>query len=125
MLNKKNLILKKCLLLFLISQYVYIGFSQDIYKTPSGEKYHLITCRMVKNVSMKLNGAADIEKYKLTPCQICNPAKFSNFSNSLSTTQNKAVGVSKTVQCNGITKKGTRCLHITSLANGLCYQHKK
>jgi len=28
--------------------------SQTVYKTPSGQKYHLATCRMVKNVSEEI-----------------------------------------------------------------------
>jgi hypothetical protein len=30
----------------------------------------------------------------------------------------------KTEQCKGLTKKGTRCKHYTSNANGYCYQHQ-
>ncbi|WP_350028985.1 DUF5763 domain-containing protein [Flavobacterium terrisoli] len=32
-------------------------------------------------------------------------------------------GQSQTVQCKGTTKKGTRCKHMTSIANGYCFQH--
>ena len=28
--------------------------AQSVYKTPSGQKYHLATCRTVKNVSEKI-----------------------------------------------------------------------
>lgn len=80
---------------------------------------------MVENVSMKLNGATDIEKYKLEPCKFCRPPLFANISSSLTSKQNNAVGVDKTVQCKGRTKKGTRCQHMTSLANGLRFQHNK
>ena len=33
-------------------------------------------------------------------------------------------GQSTTVQCKGTTKAGTRCKHMTSIANGYCYQHQ-
>ena len=103
----------------------YINVSaQNVYKTPSGKKYHLSSCRMVENVSKKLLGNDDIAKYNLTPCKICTPSStnrsISNFSSS-----NKAVGTSSSVRCKAYTKKGTRCKHKTSLANGYCYQHTK
>jgi hypothetical protein len=33
----------------------FAGHAQIVYKTPSGSKYHLSNCRMVKNVSQKLS----------------------------------------------------------------------
>jgi len=74
--------------------------AQNVYKTPSGKKYHL------------------------TPCKICTPPVVSTigYSSSLSN-ENKAVGASVSVCCSGKTKKGTRCKHKTKLANGYCYQH--
>ncbi|WP_152975574.1 DUF5763 domain-containing protein [Lacinutrix himadriensis] len=95
--------------------------AQALYKTPSGKKYHLSSCRMVENVSKKLSDI-DISTYGLTPCKICKPPIQTNITSSFSNT-NKAVGTSKTAQCKGKTKKGTRCKHKTSLANGYCYQH--
>lgn len=96
--------------------------SQNVYKTPSGKKYHLASCRMVENVSKKLLGKADISKHHLNPCKICKPPKVENLSISYALL-NKAVGESKSVRCKGITKKGTRCKHYTKIANGYCYQH--
>ncbi len=96
--------------------------SQTIYKTPSGKKYHLASCRMVETVSQKLNGEEDVVKYGLEPCKICKPPRMHSLSSS-SANQNKAVGTSKSVQCKGKTQKGTRCKHKTRNANGYCYQH--
>ncbi|MDG5490045.1 DUF5763 domain-containing protein [Psychroserpens sp. SPM9] len=98
------------------------GLSQSLYKTPSGKKYHLASCRMVENVSEKIT-IEDISVYNLTACKICKP-KLKTLSNAFSS-PNKAVGASASVQCKGITKKGTRCKHKTRLANGYCYQHTK
>lgn len=96
------------------------SYSQDVYKTPSGTKYHLATCRMVENVSQKLT----VEKalsLNLEPCKICKPA-VSNL-NFISNIEQKPKGQGATTQCKGMTKKGTRCLHRTSIANGFCFQH--
>ena len=108
----------------------YIGFtyllllsvlahSQSIYKTPSGKKYHLGSCHMVKNVSEKITPGRALELH-LEPCKICKP----DINHLKPSTENKAKGQSVSVQCNGITKKGTRCKHYTRIANGYCFQHQ-
>lgn len=94
--------------------------AQKIYKTPSGAKYHLGTCRMVNNVSedITFERAAELG---LQPCKICNPSDYKEMG--LKSAKNSAQGQSQTVQCKGTTKKGTRCKHMTSIANGYCFQH--
>ena len=93
--------------------------SQTVYKTPSGAKYHLATCRMVENVSQEITLGEAVEN-GLAPCKICNPPK-STTANSFY--KNTARGESNTSQCKGTTKKGTRSRHRTSIANGYCFQH--
>lgn len=99
-------------------------FSQCIYKTPSGEKYHLSTCTVVKNVSTQVVELNDIQKYQLLPCKRCNPPGLSQIKNS-NNPCTKAVGQNIAVRCKGITKKGTQCKHFTRMANGYCFQHTK
>jgi methylphosphotriester-DNA--protein-cysteine methyltransferase len=94
--------------------------SQTVYKTPSGAKYHLATCSMVKNVSEEISTAKARES-GLTPCKICKPQ---NIYAGNAPTVKKAQGESNTVQCKGKTKAGTRCKHMTGIANGYCYQHQ-
>jgi hypothetical protein len=94
--------------------FVILSFSvntQTFYKTPSGKKYHLATCHMVKNVSeaITLNEAKELG---LEPCKICKPENISS-----ETPTKKAKGQDATVQCRGLTKAGTRCKHMTSIAN--------
>jgi hypothetical protein len=93
--------------------------AQTVYKTPSGLKYHLATCSMVKNVSEEIT-VSKARELGLEPCKICKPQ---NIYTSGSKT-NKAQGNNVTVQCKGITKAGTRCKHMTSIGNGYCYQHQ-
>ena len=93
--------------------------AQDIYKTPSGEKYHLATCHTVKNVSEKISIEKAME-LGLQPCKICKPQKIY----SATTTGNKAQGQGISVQCKGTTKAGSRCKHMTRIANGYCFQHQ-
>jgi hypothetical protein len=105
-------------LLFLLL-FSIVANSQSIYKTPSGKKYHLGTCRMVENVSEKIT-LEQANELGLEPCKICRP----NITPLKLSAENKAVGQNVSVQCKGITKKGTRCLHKTHIANGYCYQHQ-
>ena len=92
--------------------------AQTVYKTPSGAKYHLATCHMVKNVSEEIT-IAKANELGLEPCKICKP------SVSLAQTPQKtAQGQNTTVQCKGFTKAGSRCKHMTAIANGYCYQHQ-
>ena len=106
----------KLLLLILVSTSVK---AQTVFKTPSGEKYHLASCRMVKNVSEEIT-EAKAKEIGLQPCNICRPADIYGGG----TPPHKAQGKSNTVQCNGFTKQRTRCKHMTRIANGYCYQHQ-
>ena len=94
--------------------------AQKIYKTPSGAKYHLGSCRMVTNVSEEISFERAAE-LGLQPCKICKPKDYSALG--LTAQKNQAQGQAQTVQCKGTTKKGTRCKHMTSIANGYCFQH--
>ena len=93
--------------------------AQAVYKTPSGNKYHLYTCRMVNNVSEKISEKQAINLW-LQPCTICRPRNIYKQGFGL---LNKAKGKINTRQCLGYTKSGKRCKHMTSIANGYCFQH--
>lgn len=95
---------------------------QDLYKTPSGERYHKASCHMVENVSAKLVDENAIFAAGLTPCKICEPPKINAIQYGISS-EDKSVGQGDSVQCKGLTQKGQRCLHKTRLGNGYCYQH--
>ncbi len=94
--------------------------AQTVFKTPSGAKYHLAGCRMVRNVSEEIS-ITKAKELGLQPCKICNPA---NIYGSSLTPPHKAQGQDKTVQCKGMTKAGNRCKHMTNIGNGYCYQHQ-
>ena len=110
--------------LFLIILAVFVSgvtlHAQTVYKTPSGKKYYLASCHMVKNVSEAIDVKNAIE-IGLEPCKICKPATVS----SQPIIAKKPQGQGKTTtRCLGYTKAGTRCKHMTSIANGYCYQHQ-
>jgi hypothetical protein len=94
--------------------------AQTVYKTPYGAKYHTATCRTVKNVSAAIS-VSEAVKLGLQPCKICKPETVPGQR----VVQGKAQGAKPTTtQCNGKTKAGTRCKHMTSIANGYCFQHQ-
>jgi hypothetical protein len=97
-----------------------VGKPQDVYKTPSGKKYHHGSCRMVENVSKKIT-IAEALALALEACKICKP-NTATANNLLSNAQTPH-GQTSTVQCKGYTKAGNRCRHRTSIANGYCFQH--
>lgn len=96
------------------------GFGQTFFKTPSGARYHLSNCSMVKNVSQEIS-ADEARKLGLTPCMLCHPADI--YAGSVPVVH-KAKGEGESVQCMGITKAGTRCRHQTKIGNGYCFQHQ-
>lgn len=94
---------------------------QTVYRTPSGAKFHLASCRMVKNVSSGLTIHEALE-IGLQPCKICNPVTVSSVYGIVSKPK-KTHGVNKGNQCLGITKAGARCRHYTRIGNDYCFQH--
>ena len=104
------------LILLLLS---FSAKAQEVYKTPSGAKYHKADCRMVKNVSEKVT-LQQATKMGLGPCKICAPTSMTSQNIKSKITQ----GESKTVQCSGFTKAGNRCRHMTAIGNGYCFQHR-
>lgn len=92
---------------------------QTVYKTPSGNKYHLATCRTVKNVSEEIS-VNEAVKLGLQPCKICRPVNIYTAAVSIG----KAKGEGTSVQCLGLTKTGARCRHMTRIGNGYCFQHQ-
>jgi len=93
--------------------------AQSVCKTSSGEKYHLATCRSVKNVSEEIT-LSQAKEMGLEACKICKPQNI----NASGSSTNKGQSQGTTVQCSGITKSGTRCRHMTRIANGYCFQHQ-
>ena len=73
---------------------------------------------MVKNVSEEIS-ISKARELGLQPCKICKPVDI-----YATASPNKAQGEGVTVQCKGITKAGTRCKHMTRIANGYCFQHQ-
>ncbi|MBK7254618.1 MAG: hypothetical protein IPI04_12075 [Ignavibacteria bacterium] len=107
------------LTLFLISE----SFSQTVYITKSGKKYHTEKCRYAKNANpVSLSEAVS---RGLTPCSICNPGSETESESVTGTEKNSFTGdelITKPytekkqtkVQCSAMTKAGNRCKRMTN-----------
>lgn len=109
--------------------FIPVAFAQQVYRTPSGTKYHTAKCRYVKNVSNALT-VADAKSRGLSPCSICKPSAsggslgFSSSDKNLGIKPGEAKGTSTSKQCKGKTKSGMRCKRMTKNRNGYCFQHE-
>lgn len=119
--------------ILLLSSIILMGFfanssyGQDdptVYVTRTGAKYHRVTCSYLRQSSIPMKLSEAVVYY--TPCSRCHPpipsekASEQVIEKDKKTKETKAV---KSVQCAGITKKGTRCKRMTSDPSGFCYQH--
>lgn len=94
--------------------------AQTVYKTPSGAKYHLSGCRMVKNVSNALS-VDNALKQGLMPCKFCRPP-FKAVS-GIRSKPKPVAGINSQNQCYAKTQKGLRCKRNTRIGNNFCFQH--
>ena len=98
------------------------GYSQTVYKTDTGKKYHKENCQYLKYSKTKVSLSDAISKYGLDPCKVCKPPKSDSSKSSTSSYTTKSKNCT-TVQCRGTTQKGARCKRKTKNCNGYCYQH--
>jgi hypothetical protein len=82
------------------------GFSQTVYSSTKGEKYHTADCNLSGDAdNMKLDAARKSGK---KPCGVCKPDEHVK---------------DKVARCKGKTADGTRCKRMTASSAGKCYQH--
>ncbi len=91
---------------FLLIGVSFRGFSQTVYSSAKGEKYHTADCKLSGDAeNIKLDAAKKAGK---TACGVCKPDEHIK---------------DKVAQCNGKTADGTRCKRMTASKTGKCYQH--
>ncbi|CAN5433228.1 hypothetical protein BH10BAC4_BH10BAC4_23710 [soil metagenome] len=92
--------------LFLFFAVALKGFSQTVYASDKGQKYHTADCKLSGDAKDMTLAAA--KKAGKGACGICKPED--HFKD-------------KAAQCSGKTADGTRCKRMTSSKGGKCYQH--
>ncbi len=83
------------------------GYSQTVYASAKGEKYHTADCKLSGDADGMTLAAA--KKLNKGACGVCKPDE--HFKDKVS-------------QCTGKTADGTRCKRMTSTKDNKCYQHK-
>lgn len=125
------------LLLTLFLTFLIVNvFSQTVYVTNTGAKYHKEGCRYLSKSKIAIN-LSDAIAQGYGACKVCKPptnvtstAKAKNQtettkkeSTKVSTSSSSKTTQSTSVQCSATTKAGTRCKRMTKSPNGKCYQH--
>lgn len=100
--------MKKIIILtvFFVAGLSLKGFSQTVYSSAKGEKYHTADCKLSGDADPITLAAA--KKAGKGACGICKPDEHTK---------------DKVAQCKGKTADGTRCKRMTASKTGKCFQH--
>jgi len=101
------------------------AFSQTVYVTKTGKKYHSENCSSLSSSKISIKLSEALEK-GYTPCSKCKPDQTSE-SNLTPKKQEevKSKNTNTSQQCEAITKKGTRCKRKAQTGSKYCWQHQK
>lgn len=83
------------------------GFSQTVYASDKGGKYHTADCKLSGDANALT--LKEAKKTGKTSCGVCKPDEHLK---------------DKLVQCSGKTATGDRCKRMTASKNNKCYQHQ-
>jgi len=126
---------RKILFLVLFLTFLTVNvFSQTVYVTKTGTKYHTEGCRYLSKSKIAIELTDAIAK-GYGACSVCKPSsevtssKVSNITTTKAEVKNPTNQSTNTnsqsvsVQCSATTKAGTRCKRMTKSSNGKCWQH--
>ena len=102
-------------------------FSQTVYITKSGKKYHSANCSSLRKSSIPID-LKDAVGRGYGACSKCNPPTLSNNSvtpkeKSASVKKSDANSLDTSGRCQAITKKGTQCTRKAKPGSKFCWQH--
>ena len=109
-------------------------FSQTVYITKTGTKYHKEDCRYLSKSKISID-LKDVISKGYGACKVCKPPTKVNTDTSKEskstttsvkkekTSTTKKVTKSYSRRCSATTKSGTRCKRMTKSSNGKCWQH--
>lgn len=114
---------RTCLLTCTLLLLSFCAFSQTVYVTNTGSKYHTSGCQYLRKSKIAIQvDSAIIQNY--TACSVCKPqVSSSNRKQGIAETETASKGATSS-QCAALTKAGNRCLRMTKEANGRCWQHQ-
>jgi hypothetical protein len=100
----------------------YFSYSQTVYVTRTGEKYHDDGCRYLSKSKIEIT-LADAKDKGYTACSVCKPGTKISPGKSQTVISPSSIRKVTSTQCTGTTKAGNRCKRMTTSAGGRCYQH--
>ena len=107
------------LLVLLFSLSVY---SQTVYITRTGQKYHDDGCRYLSRSKIETT-LAEAKNSGYTACSVCSPPTSVTSGQGQKQLKTQPIRSVTSTQCTASTKTGRRCLRMTTNANGRCWQH--
>jgi hypothetical protein len=120
LVTQKKFLTVTLLLFGLLSPYSTL-FSQTVYVTKTGKKYHSDNCRYLSQSKIRTTVDEALSK-NYSPCSVCAPPSSSQDKST--TTQTAPIKSATSSQCTAQTKAGKRCSRQTKEANGRCWQHQ-
>lgn len=101
-------------------------FSQRVYITRTGAKYHAEYCRYLSKSKIAIS-LDDALSRDYSPCSVCSPVLRSrNVANTgVSANASLTGNDDDSKQCIAITKKGSRCKRTAASGSLYCWQHQK
>lgn len=100
------------------------AFSQTVYITKTGNKYHTSGCQYLSKSKIAIQIDTAVER-SYTPCSVCKPSVTSSKRTQgiaqFESEPGKSVNSS---HCTALTKAGNRCSRMTKDVNGRCWQHQ-
>jgi len=101
------------------------AFSQTVYITRTGAKYHDDGCRYLSRSKFKTT-LKEAKESQYTACSVCKPPTkvISGSGQDNVTTAPAPIRKAKSSQCTARTKSSARCSRMTTNANGKCWQHQ-
>ncbi|MBU0487641.1 MAG: hypothetical protein KKD31_06790 [Bacteroidetes bacterium] len=99
-------------------------FSQTVYTTKTGTKYHKGNCRYLSKGAYEIS-LPDAISQGYTPCSVCKPNSQAN-STTVSPspkTYTPSGNSLQSVRCSATTKAGSQCSRMTKSPNRKCWQH--
>lgn len=105
---------------------VFSSYSQTVYVTNTGEKYHTSSCRYLSKSKNAIE-LKDAIAQGYEACKVCRPSTQVKTESKTESKQElkkeETSNQSTSSQCSAITKAGSRCKRTTTSSNGKCWQH--
>jgi hypothetical protein len=99
------------------------AFSQTVYVTKTGSKYHKSGCQYLSKSKIAIQVDTAITRSYMA-CSVCKPSVSSSSAQGIAQFESINKNPTSSSQCTALTKAGNRCSRMTKEGNGKCWQHQ-